>query len=228
MTVSQPRSRQRTVLKTDLFGHIYRVDGDVDRGDGTTPFIERDLNGARWWTRPLAQALAHREARALAALPHSKALPALLSWDKSILRRSFVQGEPMQAIKPDDPQYFRSARKLLHALHRSGVVHNDSAKEPNWLVRPDGSAGLVDFQLAGVFRRRTRLFRILAMEDIRHLLKHKRSYLPHLLTAREKQILATPAVHSRIWRQTGKRLYLFVTRRLLHWSDREGANDRQL
>jgi len=27
---------------------------------------------------------------------------------------------------------------------------------------------------------------------------------------------------------TGKRAYLFITRRLLGWADREGAGDRQL
>ncbi len=216
----------RTVLKTDLFGCIYSEQTTVD-GDATTVIV-RDLTTARWWARPIARLLANREARALSALPSSEALPALLSWDQSILRRTFVDGQPMQAVKPRDPAYFRSARSLLHSLHRAGVVHNDSAKEPNWLVRSDGSAGLVDFQLASVFKARTRWFRTLAMEDIRHLLKHKRSYVPHTLTQREHRILDTPAVHSRIWRQTGKRLYLFVTRRLLKWSDREGANDRQL
>ena len=134
----------------------------------------------------------------------------------------------MQNVKPRDANYFRSARSLLRSLHQAGVVHNDSAKEPNWLVRPDGSAGLVDFQLAGVFKKRGRWFRTLAMEDLRHLLKHKRSYLPDRLTQRERRILARPALHTRLWRQTGKRLYTFITRRLLRWSDREGANDRQL
>lgn len=216
----------QTILKTDLFGHIY-LERTAEQHEAR-PVIVRDLRSARWWTLPLARMLANREARALAALPHSPALPALLSWDKCSLRRTFVDGEPMQAVKPRDPEYFRSARTLLRSLHKAGVVHNDSAKEPNWLVQPDGTAGLVDFQLAGVFHKRSRLFRVLAMEDVRHLLKHKRSYIPEHLTARERRILDTPALHSRLWRQTGKRLYLFITRRILHWSDREGANDRQL
>ncbi len=221
---SEPTAR--TVLKTDLFGCIYSERTTLN--GATTTVIVRDLTAARWWALPIARMLANREARALQALPQSPALPALLSWDQSTLRRTFVDGQPMQAIKPRDAAYFRSARTLLHSLHRAGVVHNDSAKEPNWLVRPDGSAGLVDFQLASVFRSRSRWFRTLAIEDIRHLLKHKRSYLPQSLTQRERRILDTPALHSRLWRQTGKRLYLFITRRLLKWSDREGANDRQL
>ncbi len=221
-----PVDHERVLLKTDLFGCIYKLAHEAN-GENTTVIV-RDLTTARWWTRPIAQMLANREARALQALPASDALPALLSWDKSTLKRTFVDGQPMQTIKPRDADYFRSARALLRSLHKAGIVHNDSAKEPNWLVRPDGSAGLVDFQLASVHRRSGRWFRTLAMEDVRHLLKHKRSYIPERLTQRERRILERPALHSRIWRQTGKRVYLFVTRRLLNWSDREGANDRQL
>jgi hypothetical protein len=85
----------------------------------------------------------------------------------------------------------------------------------------------VDFQLAMVSVRRGRLFRALAREDLRHLLKHKRTYCPERQTARERRILATPALHSRIWMATGKPVYRFVTRRLLGWEDREGASDRR-
>ncbi len=93
----------------------------------------------------------------------------------------------MQLARPQDPAYFRAARALLARLHRRGIAHNDLAKEPNWLVTPDGRPALVDFQLALVAPRRGRLFRILGREDIRHLLKHKRSYCPERLTARERR-----------------------------------------
>ena len=84
----------------------------------------------------------------------------------------------------------------------------------------------MDFQLAWFNPRRGRLFRVLAHEDLRHLLKHKRTYCADRLTRREKQILANPSVPSRIWMRTGKPVYLFVTRKLLGWADREGAADR--
>ena len=74
--------------------------------------------------------------------------------------------------------------------------------------------------------RRGALARALGHDDLRHLLKHKRSYLPERLTAREKKILATPSLASRAWMASGKQVYLFVTRRILHWRDREGAGDR--
>jgi len=111
-------------------------------------------------------------------------------------------------------------------VHAAGILHNDLAKEPNWLVRPDGSPALVDFQLAMRPRHRGRLFRMLARDDLRHLLKHKRTYCPECLTTRQRALLAQRSPIAGTWARTGKPLYRFVTRRLLGWSDREGAGDR--
>jgi len=58
------------------------------------------------------------------------------------------------------------------------------------------------------------------------LLKHKRTYCLEHLTRRELAILAKPTVISRTWMLGGKPVYLFVTRKILGWADREGANDR--
>jgi RIO-like serine/threonine protein kinase len=208
-------------LKSDLFGTVWRGEA------GDREFVLRDTGGARWWSAWLARALCRREARALARLDGLPGTPRLLGADRRTLRREWIEGRPMQLAQPQDPAYFRAARALLARLHRRGIAHNDLAKEPNWLVTEDGRPALVDFQLALVAPRRGRLFRILGREDIRHLLKHKRSYCPERLTARELQILATPSPVSRAWMATGKPAYLFVTRRLLGWSDREGAGDRK-
>jgi RIO-like serine/threonine protein kinase len=167
-----------------------------------------------------------REARALRALAGLGGVPTMERFERGRLVRSWIDGSPMHLARPRDPAYFSEAIGLLRRVHRAGVAHNDLAKEPNWLVTSDGHPALVDFQLALVSRRRGRLFRTLARDDIRHLLKHKRSYCPDRLTRRERHILATPSLPSRIWMSTGKKLYLFITRRLLGWADREGAGDR--
>lgn len=206
------------ILKSDVFGEVLLEDGGQA--------VRRDTTAARPWLRPLARRLAAREARALRRLAGFGETPKLLSFDGRVLRRSWVAGQPMHVARPADPAYYRDALTLLRRLHRAGVAHNDLAKEPNWLVTPEGRPALVDFQLAHVARRRGRLFRALAREDLRHLLKHKRTYCPERLTARQRRILATPAPHTRLWRVTGKRVYTFVTRRLLGWADREGAGDR--
>src|SRR3546814_3416037 len=86
-----------------------------------------------------------------------------------------------------DLAYFRAARRLLQGLHRRGVAHNDLAKEANWLVLADGRPALIDFQLAVLGKPRSRWMRLLAREDLRHLLKHKRTYCPQSITPRSEE-----------------------------------------
>lgn len=211
-----------TPLKRDLFGTVTLL-----RSSGATPRVVRDTATARWWARPLARHLARREAAALRRLEGLAQVPRLLEAGGGRVVREWLEAEPMQRAAPRDPRYFREAMRLVRRLHARRIVHNDLAKEPNWLVTPDGQPALVDFQLAMHAPRRGRLFRLLAHDDLRHLLKHKRTYVPERLTARERRVLATPSIVTRAWRATGKRLYTFVTRRLLGWADREGAGDRQ-
>lgn len=210
-----------TILKRDSFG-IVTVSSCVAGG-----IVTRDTLRAAWWARPLARHLARREARALQALSHLEGVPRLIDFDGSRLRRTFLAGEPMHEARPGSRQYFRDAFKLLCRLHRSGLVHNDLAKEPNWLQLAGGGPGIVDFQLAWAPKRRNALFRALAREDLRHLLKHKRTYLPDGLTGRQKTLLATPTGLARAWAFLVKPPYLFVTRRVLGWPEREGPAERE-
>ncbi|MEO8062963.1 MAG: RIO1 family regulatory kinase/ATPase [Pseudomonadota bacterium] len=207
------------ILKADVFGTISRS-GDT---------VVRDARGARLWARWLALRLMRREHRALTRLALKQGvdgIPRVLDLSHGMLTRSWIEGAPMQIARPCDPAYFRAASKLIRRLHAANVIHNDLAKETNWLVTPDGRPALVDFQLAMTVTRRGPLTRALGHDDIRHLLKHKRSYLPDRLTARERGILAKPSLPSRLWMASGKRAYLFITRRIFRWRDREGAGDR--
>jgi RIO-like serine/threonine protein kinase len=206
------------VLKQDLFGTVLATHG----------IVVRDTTDARWWLRALARHLARREAHALKKLEGLPGVPRLLSAEHHRLTREWIDGQPMHRARPDDPRYFRQALRLLRRLHRRGVAHNDLAKETNWLVTAAGEPALVDFQLAHCAGTRGRFFRMLAHDDLRHLLKHKRTYFPDRLTRRERTILARPSVLARAWMASGKPVYLFITRRLLHWQDREGAGDRRI
>ncbi len=208
------------LLKKDLFGEVRRISSP----DRTT--IVRDTDSAPFWIGWLARLLLRREARVLAALDDLDGVPELIEQTRSSLVRSFIAGEPMQTAKPTDRDYYRRALRLLRGLHGRNVVHNDLAKEPNLLVTEDGMPAFLDFQLGWAPRQRGRLFRALAYEDLRHLLKHKRTYCPEDLSARQRRILENPSWPSRAWRRTVKPVYLFVTRRLLGWADREGAGDR--
>ncbi len=208
------------LLKKDLFGEVWRVADD----DGLA--VLRDARPARWWLAWLARNLLRREARALAALTGIEGIPQLRSSDRHTLLRSYMPGVPLFEGRPQEALYFKAAARLLRQVHRAGVVHNDLAKEPNILLRDDGSPAFIDFQLAWYSRHRNRLFRSAAREDIRHLLKHKRTYRADLLTMRERAILKSPSPLSRAWMSLFKPAYLFLTRRILGWSDREGAADR--
>lgn len=211
---------QPTLLKKDLFGEVRRISSD----DGD--MIVRDAGAASPWLGWLARALMRREARILALLDNLQGMPTLLDLSHDRLTRHYIAGTPMHVAKPREPAYFRDAARLLRSVHRVGIVHNDLAKEPNLLVTVKGQAAFVDFQLALVSKRRSRLFRALAYDDLRHLLKHKRSYCPQVLTQRERNILANPSWPAKIWMSSGKPVYLFITRRILGWADREGAADR--
>ena len=221
-TAGTPGNPARTVsLKADTFGRILLVEGD----DG--PFVRRDTGPAPWWARWLARSLAAREARMLRALGEVHWAPRLLRWDGVRLDRAYLDGEVMHRRPPrDDVAYFREARRRLLRMRQRGIAHNDLAKEANWLVLADGSPGIVDFQLAVRGPPRARWLRLLAREDLRHLLKHKRTYCRDRLTPVERRVLARTSWFRDAWFATGKPVYRLVTRRLLHWRDNEGRGPR--
>ena len=222
---SDARFEPRRVLKSDLFGVVEEglLLDDARPGSRGLPAVRRDTRGVRWWLRPTARWLLRRELAALAALTGVPGVPRLLVSDGRWLVRTWIDGAPLQQSPPADPAWFADARRLLARVHRAGVAHNDLAKEPNWLVTPEGRPALVDFQLASVSPRRGRLFRLSGREDLRHLLKHKRTYRRELLSARERHLLAHPSGPARALRRGMKPLYNLVTRRWMGWSDREGA-----
>lgn len=221
---SAGRFRLVAVLKSDHFSTIERGFWITDAGE--VEAVVRRLDQVPWWTRPIARWFANREARALERIAGIGIGPQLIARGDDFLVRSWIPGLPLQLARPEgDAGYFRAAKRQLHAMHRAGVAHNDLAKEQNWLRDREGLPRLTDFQLASVQARRGRLFRIAAREDLRHLLKHKRKYCPAALTASERRLLAERSAPARIWMATGKRLYNFVTRRIMGYVDREGGGD---
>ncbi len=222
-TITQARFVPETVHKRDIFSET--ISGHLD-GVPDCPVVLRKLDTVPVYARPLAWALARKEIRGLQAVQGIEGCPALIRVDRTGLLRSWTQGTPLQLARPADPEWYRDAKRLLREMRRAGVTHNDIAKPQNWLMTPDGRAAVIDFQLASVHRRRGRLYRVMAREDLRHLLKQKRAYAPDLLTRSEHAMLAQKALPSRIWMATGKRAYNFITRRLMNWSDGEGTEDR--
>jgi RIO-like serine/threonine protein kinase len=210
-----------TLLKRDHFGSISLI------SDARGERIRRDTRDASFGLRWFARLAARREARALTALAGVPGIPPLIHFDGGVLDRGYLDGCTMPEAEPRRIDYFRAAHRLLRQLRARGVAHNDLAKEANWMVRTDGSPALLDFQLASVGARGG-WFRLMAREDLRHMLKHKRTYCPERLTPTERRVLARRSWLARAWMASGKKLYIFVARRILNWEDNEARGRRGL
>ena len=219
------RWTEGVLLKRDVFSTVER--GRFRSGDADVDAVLRRLDQVPWWSFLLAYHLFSRERRALALARNLRVGPDLLWAGRRALVRGFINGVALHLAKPvGDVAYFRSAKEALRRLHRAGICHNDLAKEQNWLRGHDGRAYVTDFQLAACFKTRSRLFRIAAYEDLRHLLKHKRTYAPEALTPKERKILARKSLPARVWLMTGKKVYRAITRGVFNFTDREGGGRR--
>jgi predicted Ser/Thr protein kinase len=213
------------LLKRDVFSTVER--GRFHGAVGEVEAVLRRLDQVPWWSFVLARHLFARESKALVLAKGLDVGPELLWAGQRALVRGFIDGVALHLAKPrGNVAYFRSAKRMLHRLHRAGICHNDLAKEQNWLVGRDGHCYVTDFQLAGCFSRRSRLFRIAAYEDLRHMLKHKRTYAPEALTPKELKILARKSFAARLWLMTGKKVYRGITRGIFNFTDREGGGRR--
>src|SRR3979490_2057820 len=210
------------LLKRDVFSTVER--GRFRSETGEVDAVLRRLDQVPWWSYIPARHLFARERRALALANDLHVGPELLWAGRQALVRGFINGGALHLAKPFGQLAFcRPASLALRKLHRLGICHNDLAKEQNWLRGGDGRAYLTDFQLAALFPRRTRLFRIAAYEDLRHLLKHKRRYAPDALTPAERRVLAKKSLITRVWMATRTKVYYWITRDVLRFTDREGG-----
>src|ERR1700681_2027026 len=162
------RWRTSVVLKRDVLSTVERGRFLTDHGE--VEAVLRRIDEVPWWSFVLARHLFGRERRALAAAGAFGVAPPLCFAGRRVLVRGWIEGVALHLAKPhDDRAYFRSAKAVLRKLHRAGICHNDLAKEQNWLRGSNGRAYVTDFQLAACFKTRSRLFRIAAYEDLRHL-----------------------------------------------------------
>src|SRR3984885_11349567 len=175
------RWTEGVLLKRDVFSTVER--GRFRSDQGEIDAVLRRLGQGPWGSYLPARHLFARARRALTLARDLRVGPELLWAGQRALVRGFINGVALHQAKPTgDLAYFRSAKLVLRKLHRAGICHNDLAKEQNWLRGSDGQAYVTDFQLATCFKTRSKLFRIAAYEDLRHLLKPKRSYAPEALT----------------------------------------------
>ena len=209
-----------TVLKRDAFSETF---SGHDEATPERKLVLRRLSGLPVWSRWFAWILARREIRGLKAVQGIEGVPELVRVDRDGILRGWSEGMPLNIARPDDLSWYADARRLLRALRARKITHNDLAKPQNWLMRPDGGAGVIDFQLTRVHRRRNWLYRVMAYEDMRHLQKQRWRYAPETMGPKARRLLRARSGPAQLWRDTGKRAYVFVTRKIFNWSDGEGA-----
>jgi hypothetical protein len=219
------RWTREVVLKRDVFSIVER--GRFVTPAGEVPAVVRRIDEVPWWNLVLARLLFERERRALTIAGELGVTPPLLYAGRQVLVRGWIDGTVMQIAKPyGDRAFFHSAKAALRKLHAAGICHNDLSKQQNWLRGRDGRAYLTDFQLASSFSKRGLLFRMLAYEDLRHLLKHKHRYLREDMTPAEWKMRARKTPLSSWWLLTGKKLYHLATRGIFGFVDQEGGGTR--
>lgn len=209
-----------TVLKRDAFSETF---SGHDAAAPERKLALRKLSGLPLWSRWFAWILARREVRGLRAVQGIAGVPELIRVDRDGILRGWSDGTPLNIARPADLAWYADARRLLRELRARKVTHNDLAKPQNWLMRPDGGAAVIDFQLTRVHRRRNWLYRVMAYEDMRHLQKQRWRYAPETMGPKARRLLRARSGPAQLWRDTGKRAYVFVTRRLFDWSDGEGT-----
>lgn len=133
-------------------------------------------------------------------------LPGVPRWvgryGRTGIIHAFLEGHPLQRDEKVGDDFFPRLEGLLAELHRRGIAYVDLEKRENILVCPDGSPGLIDFQIS--FRwaghgggRRSGWQRLvpaglgdlllakLQQGDRYHVLKHRRRHRPDTLTAEQ-------------------------------------------
>jgi hypothetical protein len=152
----------------------------------------------------LGRILARREAGFLRRLAHLELVPDDLGPVTvdgrpltGALARRYVDGEAFRDSAQVDAAFFAELRRLLDAIHSSGVAYVDLHKRENIIVGRDGRPHLVDFQVSlGAWHRRPgngRLVRTLQEMDDYHYRKHYARCLPDTLTPEElRRYLAPP------------------------------------
>lgn len=218
------------ILKHDAFGTIEK--GYLQFSDGNQITAIRRVYSTNRVLKPLTRLLANNEIRALKRLQQtspSPYFPRLLANDKNSHLRSYIEGDSMHKVVDElSDDYFKECHRLLEHLVQHSICNNDLAKEANWLVnKENGKPAITDFQLAFCFKnKQSRIFKQLARDDKRHLLKHQRKY--NHLNTEELLLIEQKSLINKLWMNSGKRLHKLFTRKILGWQERNGPEERNI
>jgi hypothetical protein len=140
----------------------------------------------------LGRFLCHREMRFYRKLADLPNIPPLLGTvGETGFVHGYAPGTPLSKDRPIPDTFFDDLWRLIHELHNRDIAYVDTNKPQNILHGDDDRPHLIDFQisydlveLGNTFLNRW-LLRKLQREDFYHLLKHKKSLRPDLMTAED-------------------------------------------
>lgn len=119
-----------------------------------------EVNGKLWTIKdfssrhPLVRKLFGRFIlrRELKAIEHLKGMSGVPSeafmLDEDALAIEFIPGRQLGEVPASevDGEYLRKCEQIIRDMHLRDLAHLDTRGSGNWLMRPDGSPALIDFQ----------------------------------------------------------------------------------
>ncbi|MCG8550363.1 MAG: hypothetical protein MI799_08180 [Desulfobacterales bacterium] len=118
---------------------------------GQNQWVEKGFDGKNLLVRwTIGILLTHRELfiskrlQGIAGIPQGYTRKSLCTLTYDYMDGMVLgAGDLDHAVSVD---YFTACEKLLHAIHGKGVVHLDLRRGSNWIIQPDGTPGIIDFQ----------------------------------------------------------------------------------
>jgi len=184
--------------KPDLY--LYEVDGEK--------VVLKDYRRKRWFWRVLVGRLSIRqEARALRRLDGVEGVPRLRGRPGAdALVMSYMgsrRASPLDPRLQDNLDFYRDLERIVHEMHRRGVVHLDLKHRSNVLVTDDHRPAVIDFASAFYFREGWFMGRwLLALMkpiDLMALRHWKKRLCPGALSAEDRRTARRRAVARKFW-----------------------------
>ncbi|MBN2211123.1 MAG: hypothetical protein JW709_06970 [Sedimentisphaerales bacterium] len=188
------------IFKHDFFAATaaYKLEGNTHESNLAGKVVLKVHRCGSLWGWPmiwLGNILVKHEIANLQHLAGMKNVPRLLArYGSTGLVYEYIEGYSLDEKPVLKKDFFDSLEFLLKEIHQKNMAYIDLNKRGNILIRPDGQAALIDFQIAVVLLWRKgitgwpakRLLKRLQAADRYHLLKHKRRFLGDLLSDAER------------------------------------------
>lgn len=178
---------------------------------GGREWTVKDFSGKSFAVRTfLAPFLFWRELKAVRALAGIEGVPSEgFRIDRSAIAIEFLPGEPLSGVIRRQPErmtveFLESMEELMRRVHRAGLVHLDARGTGNWVVLPNGRAGLIDFQASlGTRWMPARLREILEIVDMSGVLKKWKECHPEAMGPEREALYERGDRLRRMWRVKG-------------------------